>query len=109
RRPLAVLEYPVFKRFVRDHVPHYISLGEPAELGRLEAFGGLHVLREDILERALNATVSVLNDHDLEKQWGVEKAAVLGRFYGIDQVSERYSSLYTTALERVGSQRLATD
>jgi len=109
RRPLAVLEYPVFKRFVRDHVPHYISLGEPAELGRLEAFGGLHVLREDILERALNATVSVLNDHDLEKQWVEENAAVLRRFCGIDQVSERYISLYTTSLERASSQRLATE
>jgi len=109
KRPLAVLEYPVFKRFVRDHIPHYISLGEPAELGRLEAFGGLHVLREDILDRALNATVSVLMDHDLERQWVEENAAVLRRFCGIDQVSERYISLYTAALEKVRSPRLATD
>jgi len=109
RRPLAVLEYPVFRRFVRDHIPHYISLGEPVELRRLEAFGGLHVLREHILDRALNATVSVLKDHDLERQWVEENAAVLRRFCGIDQVSERYTSLYTAALEKVGSQRLATD
>ena len=109
RRPLAVLEYPVFKRFVRDHIPHYISLGEPAELGRLEAFGGLHVLREDILDRALNATVSVLKDHDLERQWVEENAAELRRFCGIDQVSQRYISLYSAALERLSSQHLAND
>ena len=108
-RPLAVLEYPVFKRFVRDHIPHYISLGEPAELGRLEAFGGLHLLREDILERALNAAVSVLTDHDLERRWVEENAAVLRRFCGIDQVSQRYISLYSAAIERASSQRLATD
>lgn len=108
-RPLAVLEYPVFKRFVRDHIPHYISLGEPAELGRLEAFGGLHVLREDILERALNATVSVLKDHDLERQWVEENAAALRRFCGIDQVSQRYIGLYSAAIEGTSSQRLAAD
>lgn len=108
-RPLAVLEYPVFKRFVRDHIPHYISLGEPAELGRLEAFGGLHLLREDILERALNAAASVLTDHDLERRWVEENAGVLRRFCGIDQVSQRYISLYSAAIERASSQRLAPD
>jgi hypothetical protein len=35
KRPLVVLEYPVFKRFVRDHIPHYISLGETGQLGGL--------------------------------------------------------------------------
>ena len=30
--PLAVLEYPVFKEFVRFHIPHYISLGDVAGL-----------------------------------------------------------------------------
>ena len=109
KRPLAVLEYPVFKRFVRDHIPHYISFGEPAELGRLEAFGGLHVLRDDILERALDTTVSVLKDHDLERHWVEENAAVLRTFCGIDLVCQRYIGLYTAAIERASSQRPATD
>ena len=44
KRPLAILEYPVFKVFVRDHIPHYISLGDVAGLRRLNEFGGLHQL-----------------------------------------------------------------
>ena len=49
RRPLAVLEYPVFERFVRAHVPHYISLGDTEHLERMEEFGGLYRLRPDIV------------------------------------------------------------
>ena len=53
KRPLVVLEYPVFKGFVRDHIPHYISLGDTDQLGRLDEFGGLHQLRHDVLEAAV--------------------------------------------------------
>lgn len=94
RRPLVVLEYPVFKRFVRDHIPHYISLGDVADLGRLEAFGGLHLLREDVLQWALDAAVTVLKDHDLERRWVEENATALRRFCGMDNVCQQYIDLY---------------
>jgi len=94
RRPLAVLEYPVFKAFVRDHVPHYISLGDVAGLGRLEEFGGLHVLREDVLQRALDTAVTVLKDHELERRWVEENMISLRRFCGMDTVCEQYVELY---------------
>jgi mannosylglucosylglycerate synthase len=96
-RPLAVLEYPVFKVFVRDHIPHYISLGEVEGLGRLEEFGGLHQLREEVLQRALDATVTVLKDHALERHWVEENAISLRSFCGIDTVCEQYIELYNQA------------
>jgi glycosyltransferase involved in cell wall biosynthesis len=94
KRPLAVLEYPVFKRFVRDHVPHYISLGDTEQLGRLEEFGGLHKLRPDILEEAVNAAIAVLKDHDVERRWTEENFRVLRTFCGIDTVAADYIRLY---------------
>jgi glycosyltransferase involved in cell wall biosynthesis len=94
KRPLAVLEYPVFKRFVRDHVPHYISLGDTEQLGRLEEFGGLHKLRPDILEEAVNAAIAVLKDHDVERRWTEENFRVLRTFCGIDTVAAEYIRLY---------------
>ena len=94
KRPLAVLEYPVFKRFVRDHVPHYISLGDTEQLGRLEGFGGLHKLRPDILEEAVNAAIAVLKDHDVERRWTEENFRVLRTFCGIDTVAAEYIRLY---------------
>jgi mannosylglucosylglycerate synthase len=97
KRPLAVLEYPVFEAFVRSHIPHYISLGSVAALGRLQEFGGLHLLTEDILERALDAAIAVLKDHDLERSWVEENAISLRRFCGIDTVSEQYVALYDAA------------
>jgi mannosylglucosylglycerate synthase len=97
KRPLAVLEYPVFEAFVRPHIPHYISLGSVAALGRLQEFGGLHLLTEDILERALDAAIAVLKDHDLERSWVEENAISLRRFCGIDTVSEQYVALYDAA------------
>jgi mannosylglucosylglycerate synthase len=97
RRPLAVLEYPVFKAFVRDHVPHYISLGDVPGLGRLEEFGGLHLLREDVLQRALDEAITVLRDHEMERRWVEENATSLREFCGIDTVCERYLELYDPA------------
>ena len=94
KRPLAVLEYPVFKRFVRDHVPHYISLGDTEQLGRLEEFGGLHKLRPDILEEAVNVAIAVLKDHDVERRWTEENFRVLRTFCGIDTVAAEYIRLY---------------
>jgi glycosyltransferase involved in cell wall biosynthesis len=94
KRPLAVLEYPVFKRFVRDHIPHYISLGDTEQLGRLEEFGGLHKLRPDILEEAVNAAIAVLKDHDVERRWTEENFRVLRTFCGIDTVAAEYIRLY---------------
>jgi hypothetical protein len=92
--PLAVLEYPVFKTFVRYHVPHYISLGDVAELRRLDRFGGLYQLADDVLESALQRTITVLRDHSLEAQWVAENAAALRAFCGIDKVCEQYIQLY---------------
>jgi hypothetical protein len=94
KRPLAVLEYPVFKAFVRDHIPHYISLGDVAGLGRLEELGGLHLLRAEVLEPALDVAVEVLKDHALERHWVEENAISLRSFCGIDTVCEQYIELY---------------
>jgi glycosyltransferase involved in cell wall biosynthesis len=94
KRPLAVLEYPVFKRYVRDHVPHFISLGDTEQLGRLEEFGGLHQLRPAILDKALNAAIAVLNDHELERRWTEENLRVLRTFCGIETVAAEYIRLY---------------
>lgn len=104
RRPLAVLEYPVFKAFVRDHIPHYISLGDVPGLGRLEEFGGLHLLREDVLQRALGEAIAVLEDHELERRWVVENAGSLRQFCGIDTVCEQYIDLYDPARRRLADR-----
>ncbi len=100
RRPLAVLEYPVFKCFVRDHVPHYISLGDTEQLERLEEFGGLHQLRHDILSGAVKRAVTVLTDHDLERRWTEENFTALRAFCGIDIVAAEYIRLYTEIMRR---------
>ena len=105
RRPLAVLEYPVFKVFVRDHIPHYISLGDVPGLGRLEEFGGLHLLREEVLDQALDVAVTVLKDHALERRWVDENAVSLRRFCSIDTVSEQYIELYDRALKTLSESR----
>jgi len=94
RRPLAVLEYPVFKRFVRDHVPHYISLGDPEQLGRLDEFGGLHQVRPSILDDAVRQAIAVLTDHDRELAWTDENFTALRAFCGIDIVAATYIRLY---------------
>jgi hypothetical protein len=99
RRPLAVLEYPVFEVFVRDHVPHYVSLGNVAGLGRLEELGGLHLLREDVLQRALDSAIRVLTDHELERCWVEENWVSMRGFCGIDAVCEQYIDLYDPARE----------
>jgi hypothetical protein len=95
--PLAVLEYPVFKVFVRDHIPHYISLGDVTLLERLNEFGGLHQLREEVLRRALDAAVTVLKDHELERGWVDDNAISLRGFCGIDTVCAQYVELYEQA------------
>ena len=94
KRPLAVLEYPVFKRFVRDHIPHYISLGDSEQLERLEGFGGLHQLRRDILDGAVQRAIMVLRDHDLERRWTEEDFTALSVFCGMDTVVAEYIRLY---------------
>ena len=102
KRPLAVLEYPVFKRFVRDHIPHYISLGDTEHLGRLDESGGLHQLRHDILDGAVKRAIEVLMDHDLEKRWTDEDFIELRDFCGMDTVAAEYIQLYTKLGERAG-------
>jgi hypothetical protein len=102
KRPLAVLEYPVFNRFVRDHIPHYISLGDTEQLGRLDEFGGLHELRNDILDGAVKRAITVLMDHDLEKKCTDENFTVLRGFCGMDTVAPEYIRLYTRLKEKVG-------
>jgi hypothetical protein len=94
KRPLAVLEYPVFKRYVRDHIPHYISLGDTEHLGRLDEFGGLHQLRRGVLDAAADAAIAVLNDHDEERRWTDDNVTALRRFCGIDIVAAEYIRLY---------------
>jgi mannosylglucosylglycerate synthase len=101
KRPLVVLEYPVFKRFVRDHIPHYISLGDTEQLERLSAFGGLYQLRQDILDRAVTQAVAVLKHPDLEARWTQENFSSLAAFCGMDPVSAEYIRLYTELIEAV--------
>jgi hypothetical protein len=103
RRPLVVLEYPVFKRFVRDHIPHYISLGDTEQLGRMGEFGGLHQLRHDILEVAVNRAITVLMDHELERRWTDENFTALRTFCGMDTVAAEYIRQYTELLEGFGA------
>ncbi len=102
KRPLAVLEYPVFKRFVREHIPYYISLGDTEQLGRLDEFGGLHQLRHDILGRAVKKAITVLTDHDLEKNCADEDFRELRAFCGIDTVAAEYIRLYAELIETAG-------
>ena len=110
KRPLAVLEYPVFKRFVRNHLPHYISLGDTEQLGRLHEFGGLHQLRRDILDRAVKSAIALLTDHDLEKRWAEKNFTELRAFCGMDTVAAQYIHLYSelTGKARSTSARRAT-
>ena len=105
RRPLAVLEYPVFKQFVRVHVPHYISLGDTGQLGRLDDFGGLHQLRPDILDDAVKRAVSLLADHHLEERWAEENFTELRAFCGMDVVAAEYIRLYTDLRETARPSR----
>lgn len=95
RKPLVALEYPVFKRFVREHIPHYISLGDTARLEPASQFGGLHRLAETQLQPAVDATVSVLLDHELERRWTDANFAALRAFCGVDTISTRYIDLYS--------------
>jgi mannosylglucosylglycerate synthase len=101
KRPLIVLEYPVFKRFVRDHIPHYISLGDTQQLERLPEFGGLHQLRRDLLDGAVAQAVSLLRDPDREKQWTEENFSSLSAFCGMEPVSAEYIRLYTELVDAV--------
>jgi hypothetical protein len=101
RLPLAVLEYPVFKEFVRYHVPHYISLGNVAGLRRLNSFGGLHQLAGDVLKPALDMAVRVLSDHEMEAQWVDANATALRAFCGIDTVCAQYIRLYVRGSDAV--------
>jgi hypothetical protein len=95
RRPLAVLEYPVFKRFVRDHIPHYISLGDTGQLTRQPKLAGLLQLRSDVLGTAVKNANALLMDHNLEKRWTDENFTELRGFCGIDTVTEQFIRLYT--------------
>jgi mannosylglucosylglycerate synthase len=95
RRPLVVLEYPVFRRFVRHHIPHYISLGDVGQLRQLNGFPGLHRLRDDVLHAAVNNTIALLMDHDLEKRWAEENFNELRAFCGMDTVAAQYIRIYT--------------
>lgn len=97
---MAVLEYPVFKRFVRDHIPHYISLGDTEQLERLKEFGGLHQLHHGVLVGAARQATIVLTNHDLEERWIDENFTALRAFCGIDTVAAEYIRLYTELMAR---------
>jgi len=95
KRPLAVLEYPVFKRFRPDDIPHYVSLGDTEQLRRLSGkFAGLHRLRDDIFDAAVNSAIALLIDHDLETSWADENFTELRAFCGMDTVAAQYLRLY---------------
>ncbi|MBV8301381.1 MAG: hypothetical protein JOY68_05620 [Candidatus Dormibacteraeota bacterium] len=104
RRSLVVLEYPVFKRFVAAHIPHVISLGDTAELRRLDGFGGLHEVAPDRMTHAALAAVAVLLDHPREQQQLEDNFRSLRGFCGIDVVASTYEGLYAALLQRVGQQ-----
>jgi mannosylglucosylglycerate synthase len=97
--PLAVLEYPVFKAFVRDHIPHHISLGDAAALHQLPEFGGLHQLPNDVLGHALDKAVTILRDHEMETLWTDQNFVSLRAFCGIDTVCQQYIQLYQQGLK----------
>lgn len=101
KRPLVVLEYPVFKRFVRDHIPHYVSLGDTEQLERLGVLGGFHHLRRDVLSRAVKQAIAVLTDHDLEVRWTEENFTALRAFCGIGTVAAEYIRLYSELIRGV--------
>ena len=101
RVPLAVLEYPVFKEFVRYHIPHYISLGDVAGLRRIERFGGLYQLTEDVLDTALELTVATLRDPVRAARGTDEDFEALRAFCGIDTVSAQYVELYIRGLSHL--------
>ena len=102
KRPLAVLEYPVFKRFVRNHIPHYISLGDTEQLTRLHEFAGLLQLRRDVLDAAVKNAIALLMDHNLEMRWTDENFTELRAFCGIDTVAAQYIRLYTELTGKTG-------
>ncbi|HEX6537944.1 MAG TPA: hypothetical protein VF155_02030 [Candidatus Dormibacteraeota bacterium] len=94
RKPLVALEYPVFKRFVREHIPHYVSLGDTTQLQRNEEMERLHRLAEPQLHRAVNEAITVLLDHEMERRWTEENFTALRAFCGVDTISMRYIALY---------------
>ena len=101
RVPLVVLEYPVFKVFVRHHVPHYISLGGVDGLLRPPELRGLYKLPADVLDRAVQEAVTVLKEHALEKMWVDQNATALRALCGMDVVCAQYIGLYESGLARV--------
>jgi glycosyltransferase involved in cell wall biosynthesis len=103
RRPLVVLEYPVFRRFVRNHIPHYISLGVTGQLRRLDEFAGLHQLDDEVLDVAVKTAIALLMDHDLEKRWADENFTELRAFCGMDTVAAQYIRLYTELKGNAGA------
>jgi len=103
RVPLVILEYPVFRVFVRHHLPHYVSLGEVDGLVRPPELGGLYKLPEDRLQRAVQEAITVLSEHALETTWVDQNAASLRAFCGIDVVCSQYIRLYESGLARVSS------
>ena len=95
RKALVVLEYPVFRRFVRPHLPHFVSMGDTTQLGKIDGFGGLHQLRPDILDGVVRGAIEVLTDHALEARWVEENFRALRSFCGIDSVTDEYVRLYS--------------
>ncbi|MBV8529111.1 MAG: hypothetical protein JOZ75_12415 [Candidatus Dormibacteraeota bacterium] len=98
RRPLVVLEYPVFKRFVRDHIPHYVSLGGTEELERIHEFGGLHRLSDVHVARAVSDAITVLRDHELERRDVDANFHALRSFCDAGIISARYIELYESLM-----------
>ena len=93
-RPLVVLEYPVFERFVRDHIPRYISLGNTEQLQRLDEFGGLYRLADAQLASAVTSAVALLRDHAAERTWVDEDFTALSAFCDSGTIAARYIGLY---------------
>jgi hypothetical protein len=105
RVPLVVLEYPVFQVFVRHHLRHNISLGQVDGLLRPAELNGLYKLPADVLERAVQQAIHVLEDHALETSWVDKNATAPRAFCGMDVVCSQYIRLYESGLAALPSQR----
>lgn len=102
RRPLVVLEYPVFERFVRDHIPHYISLGSTEQLERVDEFGGLYRLADAQLASAVRSAIALLRDHAAELRRVDEDFIALRAFCGSATIAARYIELYESLIAGAG-------
>jgi mannosylglucosylglycerate synthase len=93
KKPVAILEYPVFETDVKNHLPNYVSLGHTRDL-ETDEVNGLRKLKPEIVDSAVDSAINVLTDHDCEAEWVNKDFATLREFCGIDHVTDKYMKLY---------------